>query len=102
MALLDSWLATQPHAALRLLGVGVSDLSPATQLDLFTTLRASRNRELDAIVDQIRQKFGSVALKRASSLEARSTAQRGDASRPGDRQVPSPGIPDNHSRKPEE
>ena len=67
--LLDAWLATQPRAALRLLGVGVSELAPATQLDLFTAPRTARNRELDATVDRIRERFGSVALKRASSLQ---------------------------------
>jgi len=66
--LLDAWLATQPSAALRLLGVGVSDLAPATQLDLFTAPQTARNRELDAAVDRIRERFGKVALAPASSL----------------------------------
>jgi DNA polymerase-4 len=66
--LLDAWLATQPGAALRLLGVGVSDLAPATQLDLFTAPQTARNRELDAAVDRIRERFGKVALAPASSL----------------------------------
>ena len=39
--LLDHWLAEQPRAAVRLLGVGVSDLEPEQQLDLFTTPRFS-------------------------------------------------------------
>jgi len=66
--LLDGWLAAQPRAALRLLGVGVSDLASATQLDLFTTPQTSRNRELDAAVDRIRERFGKVALAPASTL----------------------------------
>jgi len=66
--LLDAWLAAQPRAALRLLGVGVSDLSPATQLDLFTAPQTTRNRELDATVDRIRERFGKVAVAPASSL----------------------------------
>jgi len=66
--LLDAWLATQPRAALRLLGVGVSDLAPTTQLDLFTAPQTSRNRELDAAVDRIRERFGKVALAPASTL----------------------------------
>jgi DNA polymerase-4 len=66
--LLDAWLATQPRAALRLLGVGVSDLAPATQLDLFTAPQTTRNRELDAAVDRIRERFGKVALAPASAL----------------------------------
>jgi len=68
-ALLDAWLASQPRAALRLLGVGVSELAPSTQLDLFTAPQTVRNRELDATVDRIRERFGKVALTRASSLE---------------------------------
>jgi DNA polymerase-4 len=68
MELLDAWLASQPNAALRLLGVGVSDLAPATQLDLFTAPQTARNRELDAAVDRIRERFGKVALAPASSL----------------------------------
>jgi DNA polymerase-4 len=67
--LLDAWLAAQPRAALRLLGVGVSELAPAVQLDLFTVPQTARNRELDAAVDRIRERFGKVALTRASSLE---------------------------------
>ena len=66
--LLDAWLATQPRAALRLLGVGVSDLAPAAQLDLFTAPQTTRNRELDAAVDRIRERFGKVALAPASTL----------------------------------
>jgi DNA polymerase IV len=66
--LLDAWLAAQPRAALRLLGVGVSDLSPATQLDLFTAPQTTRNRDLDAAVDRIRERFGKVAVAPASSL----------------------------------
>jgi DNA polymerase-4 len=66
--LLDAWLATQPRAALRLLGVGVSDLAPASQLELFTAPQTSRNRELDAAVDRIRERFGKVALAPASTL----------------------------------
>ena len=66
--LLDAWLAAQPRAALRLLGVGVSDLAPAAQLDLFTAPQTARNRELDAAVDRIRERFGKVALAPASTL----------------------------------
>jgi len=66
--LLDSWLAAQPRAALRLLGVGVSDLAPATQLDLFTAPQTARNRDLDAAVDRIRERFGKGVLAPASAL----------------------------------
>jgi len=69
--LLRAWLVEQPRAALRLLGVGVSELKPALQMDLFTAAETGRNRQLDAAVDRIREKFGKVALKPASSLEPR-------------------------------
>lgn len=66
--LLDAWFATQPQAALRLLGVGVSDLAEEVQGDLFAAPESTRNRQLDAAVDEIRQKFGAVALKPASAI----------------------------------
>jgi len=77
LELLEQWLAAQPRAALRLLGVGVSELAPAAQLDLFTVPQTARNRELDAAVDRIREKFGKVALKPASSLAPKNPAGRG-------------------------
>jgi DNA polymerase-4 len=82
--LLDAWLATQPRAALRLLGVGVSELQPAKQLDLFTVPQTSRNRELDATVDRIRERFGRTALARASTLDAAGpqTAKPGNSRKP--------------------
>jgi DNA polymerase-4 len=74
LELLEQWLSAQPRAALRLLGVGVSELAPTAQLDLFTAPQTSRNRELDAAVDRIREKFGKVALKPASSLGPKTPA----------------------------
>ena len=66
--LLDAFLASQPRAALRLLGVGVSDLGEEMQADLFADPGSTRNRQLDSAVDAIRQKFGSVALRPASAI----------------------------------
>ncbi len=66
--LLDAWYATQPRAALRLLGVGVSDLAEERQVDLFAAPESTRNRQLDAAVDEIRGRFGTVALRPASSI----------------------------------
>jgi DNA polymerase-4 len=68
-ALLDAWLGTQPTAALRLLGVGVSQLSPALQMELFATPESERNQQLDQAVDDIRDRFGRRKLTRASSLD---------------------------------
>jgi len=64
--LLDRWLDEQPRAAVRLLGVGVSDLAPAQQLDLFTTRESAESGKLDEALDRIRGKFGTEALKRGS------------------------------------
>ena len=63
-ALLDAWLTQQPRAALRLLGVGVTELAPSTQLELFTVTQTAKNRELDGAVDRIREKFGRGSLTR--------------------------------------
>jgi len=67
LALLEEWLATQPSAAVRLLGLGVSDLQPSHQADLFTEVPPKQSR-LDAAVDDIRRRYGAAVLKRASHL----------------------------------
>ncbi len=64
--LLDRWLDEQPRAAVRLLGVGVSDLAPAQQLDLFTTRESAESGKLDEALDRIRGKYGTEAVKRGS------------------------------------
>jgi DNA polymerase-4 len=64
--LLDRWLDEQPRAAVRLLGVGVSDLAPAQQLDLFTTRENNESGKLDEALDRIRGKYGTEAVKRGS------------------------------------
>jgi DNA polymerase-4 len=79
--LLDAWLAAQPRSALRLLGVGVGELQPSSQLDLFTVPQTSRNRELDAAVDRIRERFGRVALSPASALARRGAEPAGKRQR---------------------
>lgn len=68
--LLDEWLGEQPRAAIRLLGVGAGDLTNAPQLDLFAVAESRRNQHLDATIDDIRARFGSNALARASSLRS--------------------------------
>jgi DNA polymerase-4 len=69
--LLDEWLREQPRAAVRLLGVGATDLTSTPQLDLFTVPEASRNQHLDTALDDIRAKFGNDAVARGSSLRNR-------------------------------
>ncbi|HEV2702749.1 MAG TPA: DNA polymerase IV [Steroidobacteraceae bacterium] len=62
--LLDLWLDEHPGARLRLLGVALRQLTPATQLGLF-----GAEQDVDETVDAVRQRFGKLALRRASSLE---------------------------------
>jgi DNA polymerase IV len=66
--LFEAWRQSQPGASLRLLGVGVSDLAEAMQADLFEVRESARNRQLDAAVDAVREKFGNVALRAASTI----------------------------------
>ena len=69
--LLDGWLRQQPRARLRLLGVGVSELSPADKLELFRPPGEAETTRLDGAVDRIRGKFGDTALTRASGMRGR-------------------------------
>jgi len=65
--LLDTWLASNPGARIRLLGVGGSHLAPAEQPDLFDS--HSSTSAIDGAVDEIRQKFGSLSVSRAKTLD---------------------------------
>ena len=64
--LLDAWLQEQPRAAVRLLGVGVSGLLPARQLDLFTSLETDESQRLDDALDRIHGRFGTEAIRRGT------------------------------------
>ena len=68
-ALLTKWLAENPGAKVRLLGVGVSQLAESDQLDLFTAPTPNATTPLDTTLDAIRQKFGPRALTRAGDLD---------------------------------
>jgi DNA polymerase-4 len=68
-ALLDDWLAGHSGAAIRLLGVGVSDLSPAQQMDLFAAGNLKQEHKLDQVVDRIREKFGTLAVVRGNTMK---------------------------------
>jgi DNA polymerase-4 len=83
--LLTSWLEEQPGSRVRLLGVGVNHLHAADQMDLFASPPAAAAAvpgsatALDATVDQIRERFGSLALRRGSALpEARGEEESGE------------------------
>ena len=66
-SLLQEWLAANPNAAVRLLGVGVSEFNTMQQADLFADVPAQGAR-LDTAIDGIRDRFGSAMLTRASLL----------------------------------
>jgi DNA polymerase-4 len=64
--LLEHWLQEQPRAAIRLLGVGVADLEPEQQLDLFTSQGELDMQRLDDALDRIHGRFGDDAIRRAT------------------------------------
>jgi DNA polymerase-4 len=67
--LLNTWLAENPRASVRLLGVGGSKLAPAEQADLFAGDPAESGSVIDETVDEIREKFGSLSVSRAKTLD---------------------------------
>jgi DNA polymerase-4 len=64
--LLIRWLAGNPGAKLRLLGVVLTELTPASQLGLF---EEPKLKGVDAALDEAQARFGSRALRRGSSIE---------------------------------
>lgn len=66
--LLARWLTEAPGAKLRLLGVVLTDLSPASQLGLFEDTPPHTTR-LDATLDEVRARFGSAALRRGNTIK---------------------------------
>ncbi len=65
--LLEDWYAANPNCPVRLLGVALSNLRTLQQPDLFANVPAAGSR-LDAVVDGIRNRFGTDLLTRASLL----------------------------------
>ena len=65
--LLARWLAGNPGAKLRLLGVVLTELTPAAQLGLFEEARPQSR--VDATLDAARERFGSRALRRGNTIE---------------------------------
>ena len=65
--LLGRWLAGNPGAKLRLLGVVLTELTPAAQLGLFADESAAGR--VDAALDAARARFGSHALRRGNTIE---------------------------------
>ena len=76
MRLLDAAWTGDP---IRLLGVGVSSLEDAAQLDLFDTPAQHRDERLDRVLDQLRSRFGEAAVHRgATAGSLRDLDFRGD------------------------
>ena len=74
--LLSRWLSEHSGAKLRLLGVVLTDLSPAAQLGLFDprpgegpTGKSARDPRLDSTLDEVRARFGRDALRRGNTIE---------------------------------
>jgi DNA polymerase-4 len=66
--LLREWLAANPGAALRLLGVGVDRLDSPAQPDLFAPAGPPRDPRLDETLDRIRDRFGTAGIVRGGTL----------------------------------
>jgi DNA polymerase IV len=76
MGLLDAAWTGDP---VRLLGVGVSSLEDAAQLDLFDAPAQQRDERLDRVLDQLRGRFGDRAVRRgATAASLRDMDFRGD------------------------
>ena len=67
--LLDDWMAENPGAKIRLLGVGGSELSRDAQPDLFAPAVPAGGSAVDQTVDQIRDRFGDLSMGRARTLD---------------------------------
>jgi DNA polymerase IV len=65
--LLARWLAANPDTKLRLLGVVLTELTPAAQLGLFEDQHGPAR--VDAALDEVRGRFGSQALRRGNTIE---------------------------------
>ncbi|MBS0611627.1 MAG: DNA polymerase IV [Proteobacteria bacterium] len=72
--LLAAWRDEYPDWPVRLLGVGVSQLAPTAQGELFGAGSVQTSRQ-DAAIDAIRQRFGSQGIMRGGLLPARSEAR---------------------------
>lgn len=73
-ALLTRWLAEHRGAKLRLLGVVLTELAPASQLALFGSGAqdagpGGRITSVDIALDEVRSRFGERALRRANTMD---------------------------------
>jgi len=67
--LLSKWVGEHRYDAIRLLGVGASNLAPAQQADLFAENGQFTHLAIDETVDEIHEKFGAASMSRARTLD---------------------------------
>jgi len=67
--LLATWLAKNPGARVRLLGIGGSNLARTEQHDLFAADSNQAAGAMDRTVDRIRDRFGDTTVARARTLD---------------------------------
>ena len=67
--LLEQWRAEHPYSAVRLLGVGVSGLEPARQMDLFASEVQTSSSQVQELIKEVRQRYGSKALRKGPELD---------------------------------
>ena len=82
--LLWQWRTEEPTAAVRLLGVSLGALAPASQIDLFAVAESGARHSpdragvrLDPVLDDIRSRYGADAVCRASHLDTPAVKQDG-------------------------
>lgn len=62
--LLEQWRAEYPYSPVRLLGVGVSGLEPARQMDLFASEVEASSSQVQELIKEVRQRYGNKALRK--------------------------------------
>lgn len=67
--LLEQWQAEHPFSSVRLLGVGVSGLEPARQMDLFTSQVQTGSAQVQELIKQVRRRYGSKALRKGPARD---------------------------------
>ena len=67
-ALVDGVLPTLQQRGLTLVGIAVANLENAQRLQLLLPFDGRRQEDLDAVVDEVRERFGSKAITRAVLL----------------------------------
>ena len=73
-------LEAQPEGtAYRLIGVGASDLKPASEADEADLIEGDRGREKarEAAIDALRDKFGAAAIQRGLAFKPAATPRKG-------------------------